>query len=62
MVGDSCVVDEEIIRLTDDLDPGFEGRHRPIRRRGTDHGTTGVGASEPLPCMHQANTLVLVSL
>ena len=61
-MGESCIVEEEAIRLMDNLDPDFKGRHRPIRRRGMDHGTTGVGASEPLPCMHQTDTFGLVGL
>ncbi len=61
-MGNSCVIEKETIRLPDDLDPGLKSGRRPFRGRGMDHGTMGVGASEPFSCMHQADAFGLVSL
>ena len=59
---DSVVVEEEAIRVTDDLDPSIEGGLRPLRGRRVDHRATGVGAGEALPCVHEADAFGLVGL
>ena len=49
---DSVVVEEEAIRVTDDLDPSLEGGFWPLGGGRVNHGATGVGAGETLPCVH----------
>ncbi len=61
-MGNHSIIEEEAVRLPDNLDPILESGRRPFRGRGMDHGTIGVGASEPFPCVHQADVFGLVRL
>ena len=59
---DSVVIEEEAVCVMDDFNPSLEGGFRPLGGRGVNHGATGVRASEPLPCVLEADTFGIVGL